>query len=110
MDTQLRFSEHLGVSRQVLEKWLNKGSVPELAQVVKIAAHYPEVYKVMDIDPPLSRDQLPPNFATLVDNAKAEAEAELSRLGLASGSKEGLKIATAIFEKYGFIFKQTTKG
>ena len=100
------FAKMIGISHQVMGNWMN-GAIPNRkATVDKLVAVYPDAKQILGIE---DQDQFPPDFVALVERARLEAEAELSRLGLASGSVEGLKIVTSTFEKYGFTYKRTFK-
>jgi transcriptional regulator with XRE-family HTH domain len=111
--TITNFASRLGVSRQVLDKWLNRGSIPEIAQVKKIAKVYPDVYEALGMEKPNEDGiivlspmdyikHLPAHEREPFTQAAREAALKIKELGLDPYSPEADKIWAEKFRAYGF--------
>jgi hypothetical protein len=81
------FARDLNVSQQVMNGWLNYGSIPSSKNLFAIAEKFPEIYDVLD----LPRPELSPVNARLL----LEASKDLSR----SAKDAGIDINDPAFEK-----------
>lgn len=75
-DSVVAFAAYLGVSRNSLNNWLNRGQTPDLSSVVLLARLGAEIYDLMGMprpDPKLQR--LIEVWGQLSDEARAEIEA-----------------------------------
>jgi hypothetical protein len=110
--TQTAFANYLDVPQQVMSDWMKKGgSLPRKAKYVNLlAAHYPEIYELLNIPAPENQEvlsHLPPNFRFRLLQAEKEVDRVLQRRGLTGEDPQAEEITIRIFEKWGFKYVST---
>lgn len=98
------FAAYIGVTRQVLEKWMTNKSVPSTQSLQKLAIHYPEVYGIMGLEPPDPLARFPEEVKESLGPVLGELQDALDGLaarGISADSPEGVRIFTKILESHG---------
>jgi transcriptional regulator with XRE-family HTH domain len=110
------WGREMGISPQVLNGWMNRGSVPRADAIAKLADYLgSEVYSVlgMTVSEDLSLSEqllstgLDPDWVSAFISAKAAAESELLAKGISANSPEGKLIAKKVFAEYGIDISLT---
>lgn len=111
------FSKMIGVSQSLMSHWMNGDRAPSGHKTVsKLAAIYPEVYKILGIEKPEADTQftqLPLPFRERLEAATAEINLRYQREGISPESdpdgQRAIAIAEAVFSEYGINFSEADK-
>ena len=77
------FARYIGVSQQVLNRWINDGYTPSARYLPKLAEKFPDVYEVLGLPTPgLSEfNSLPVDVQHAILEAWSAAEARMAKKG-----------------------------
>ena len=101
--------EYIGVSQPLMIQWMQGTKKPGTRTIPKIADRYPEIYKVLGLESQysLNADQLPSEIREHLQSALNEINDTIKAGNVSPDSPEGFKIASDIFDKFGFSITDT---
>lgn len=110
-DTRLSvsdFARHIGISQQVMNGWLNYGSIPSAKYLSRLANIYPEVYEILGLPTPEvtinNIEYLPEAKQVQLTSALNEISRAVKEKGISRDSAEADKLSIEILAKYGITF------
>lgn len=100
------FARYLGITPQLMNGWMNYGSIPSSTNLQKMGRRLPYVYDFFELPRPVDPiDELlalvPEDFRAKILDARAEYSAELTRRGIEIDSPEAREIVMKAFSKRG---------
>ncbi len=97
------FARELKVSQQVMNGWLNYGSIPSNKNLFTLADKFPEVYDVLG----LPRPDLSPVNSRLLLEASRDLSLSIKEAGIDINSAAFEKLAIEIFSRHGIKLERT---
>lgn len=110
------WGREMGISPQMLNGWMNRGSIPRADSIAKLAEYLgQDVYDVLGMVVPddsmlserLLSAGLDLEWVTAFVTAKTAAESELAAKGISANSPEGKSIAKKVFSEHGIDISLT---
>jgi hypothetical protein len=101
------FARYLNVIPQLMNGWMNYGSIPSISNMQKMGKKLPEVYDFFGMDRPTPdpADELlvliPEDLRHILLEVRAEYTTELASRGMDTDSPEARQIVIDAFEKRG---------
>ena len=115
--SQAAYARFLGISPQLLDKWINKGQRPTGEYVAGLSQHFGlEIYEVLGLGNPIENDYreslisfgLPSEYVDSLLSAREEYTKELSSKGIEIDSPEAREIINKAFVRHGIKFTITS--
>lgn len=108
------WGREMGVSPQVLNGWMNRGSVPRAESIAKLTNYLgPEVYGVLGLDDiddlslggALLAKGIPPEWVDNLEAALDEAQRQATVKGVEIDSPEGISITRSALLEFGLTVR-----
>lgn len=91
------FARELKISQQVMNGWLNYGSIPSNKNLIALAERFPEVYDVLGLPRPV----LSSENTRLLFSAAKELSRSVKALGIDINSPEYESLFIEVFSRFG---------